>query len=148
MAPLPFEQVVFETIKSLCQSLGFDYHILLVSVKNPAERHWAASDSLSSLRVVSDFSKGSHVSDVSPSSNEFLPEEPEAWDETDYGYAHSTDILDDDGERDSWQTLVKHEASNDDSLLGDVSLPADDFIDGGKRSVAPRNQVTRYPTTI
>jgi len=61
MAPQPSERVVFQTLSTLCESLGYDYHLVLVNTHDPTDRHWAASDDLSSLELVGEFSKGSRI---------------------------------------------------------------------------------------
>ena len=56
---MALEQVVFQTLKPLCKSLGFYYQIMLVNIDNPAYTYWDASENLSSLYLNTDSSSSS-----------------------------------------------------------------------------------------
>ena len=93
MTPQPFEHVIFQTLSTLCESLGYDFHLVLVNVTDPDDRHWAASDALSSLELVAGFSKGSRLAPIDPAlSNAAIPR---GWVGTGYDEAEYTGASED-----------------------------------------------------
>lgn len=93
MTPQPFEHVIFQTLSTLCESLGYDFHLVLVNVTDPDDRHWAASDALSSLELVAGFSKGSRLTPIDPAlSNAAIPR---GWVGTGYDEAEYTGASED-----------------------------------------------------